>query len=67
MHTTTRAHRRMVKKLQKNGVTGRSCHDSERGGGTSSFATREAPNAVPTDINDADLEPHARPTEKVSS
>ncbi|TGO31621.1 hypothetical protein BHYA_0476g00010 [Botrytis hyacinthi] len=39
VHSTTRAHRRMVKKLQKNGVTGRSCHDSERGGGTSSFAT----------------------------
>ncbi|TEY77573.1 hypothetical protein BOTCAL_0053g00040 [Botryotinia calthae] len=39
VHSTTRAHRRMVKKLQKNGVGGRSCHNRENGGSTSSFAT----------------------------
>ncbi|KAF7864562.1 hypothetical protein EAF04_006694 [Stromatinia cepivora] len=39
VHSATRAHRRMVKKLQKNGAYGRSLHGSERNGSTSPSAT----------------------------
>lgn len=39
VHSATRAHRRMVKKLQKNGANSRSRHDSERNGSKSPSAT----------------------------
>lgn len=39
VHSTTRAHRRMAKRLQKNGVNGRSHHDSEINDSKSPVAT----------------------------